>query len=232
MPITKTQPRPVAKRRKTKKTLPLAVGNVIVQVGKKRLRFSPDDAVGKKMITADLIMNLVSGYTTVAKRALKIGRSQKFTLEVSPEGTFVEAPLTAPDDALETALAAARERGQVKIAEILAGKDMLRATEFGGLIGVSYETVNQRRKAGEVLGLQGAKRALRYPRWQLTEDGRPLPGLSRLFEVLGDQPWTVYRFLKTSHAELGGETAVEAMKAGKLDAVLGVARNQVNGVFS
>ena len=60
----------------------------------------------------------------------------------------------------------------------------------------------------------------------------PLPGLGRLFGILGDQPWTVYRFLRTAHAELGGSTGLDAMKEGRIDVVLGAARNQVTGAFA
>jgi hypothetical protein len=183
------------------------------------------------------IDKILKGYIAVAKRAKKVGRPLDYTVRVSPDGDakLVAEPVAAPvteSDALESALTAARERGQVKVAEILKGDDMLTASDFGSLIGASHETVNVKRGRGEVLGLQGATRAVRYPRWQVTDAGLPLPGLSRLFEVLGRQPWTVYRFLRTVHAELGGRTALDALKAGQQEAVLGVAQNQMNGVFS
>ena len=57
----------------------------------------------------------------------------------------------------------------------------------------------------------------------------------RLFEILGEQPWTVFRFLKTPHAELGGKTALDVLRTGRVDAidtVVGVAKNQAAGAFS
>ncbi|KGT81817.1 hypothetical protein MA20_02910 [Bradyrhizobium japonicum] len=183
------------------------------------------------------IDKILKGYFAIAKKAKKAGRTLHYTVRVSPDGEAklvneaVAAPVTE-SDALESALAAARERGQVKVAEILKGDDMLTASDFGSLIGASHETVNVKRGRGEVLGLQSATRAVRYPRWQVTDAGLPLPSLPRLFEILGRQPWTVYRFLRTVHAELGGRTALDALKAGQQDAVLGVAQNQMNGVFS
>lgn len=65
--------------------------------------------------------------------------------------------------------------------------------DFGPLIGASHETVNIKRKTGKVLGLEGAKRGVKDPRWQVTDAGLPLPGLAALFAALGKQPWTVYR---------------------------------------
>lgn len=64
------------------------------------------------------------------------------------------------------------------------------------------------------------------------ETGMPLPGLARVFHALGGQPWTVYRFLRAAHAELGGKTALDALKAGQVEAVLGVAENQAAGAFA
>ena len=54
-------------------------------------------------------------------------------------------------------------------------------------------------------------------------------------EILGEQPWTVFRFLKTPHAELGGKTALDVLRTGRVDAidtVVGVAKNQAAGAFS
>lgn len=188
-------------------------------------------------VEKQFVIEMLTGYSAVAKKAKEAGRPVYFTVEVLPDGTAnpvappVAAPF-APGDELDSALAAARERGRVKVAEILKGEDMMTAADFGSLIGASHETVNVKRGRGEVLGLQGATRAVRYPRWQVTDTGLPLPGLSRLFEALGKQPWTVYRFLKTAHPELGGRTALEALKAGLQDAVLRVAQNQTHGAFS
>jgi hypothetical protein len=152
---------------------------------------------------------------------------------VTPNGDaepVAEKP--AGDDFLDLALATAKARGQASVTNILTGADMLTARDFGPLIGASHETVSTKRKRHEVLGLQGATRGVKYPRWQVTDAGLPLPGLPRLFEILGEQPWTVYRFPRTAHAELGGRTALDALKAGQVDAVVGVAKSQAAGAFA
>jgi hypothetical protein len=135
-------------------------------------------------------------------------------------------------DALDQALVEARARGTTRVAEILRSPEMVTAREFGALIGASHETVNQKRKSGEVLALEGATRGLRYPKWQVTADGRLLPGLSDLFEALGGQPWTVYRFLLQRHGELAGETALDALKLNRVDQALAVARTVSEGAFA
>jgi hypothetical protein len=126
---------------------------------------------------------------------------------------------------LDEALATARRQGAQYLAEILKSPDMLPGRAFASLIDASPETVNQKRKVGDLLGLEGATRGVRFPKWQVTDDGRPLPGPRSLFGILGGDPWTVLRFLTQKHNELAGETGLQAIKAGRLKAVQDLARN-------
>jgi hypothetical protein len=135
-------------------------------------------------------------------------------------------------DALNNALAAARRRGTEAAAELLKRPDMLSARAFAALIRTSPKALNRQRKGGDLLGIAATNRGVRFPRWQLTDDDRPLPGLRSLFEILGGDPWTVFRFLTQRHNELNGETALEAIKSGRLEAVQEIARNLRAGVFS
>jgi hypothetical protein len=176
---------------------------------------------------------MISGYADAAAKAEQTGKDYIIAYRVTPDGKAVEVPTDRPEAiALDGALSRAIKRGAIKIADILKGDDMLTARDFGPLIGASHETVNLKRKRHEVLGLEGATRGVKYPRWQVTDAGLPLPGLQKLFEALGAEPWTVFRFLKTRHAELDGQTALDALKAGRVEAVLGVAANQASGTFS
>jgi hypothetical protein len=129
------------------------------------------------------------------------------------------------DDDLEAALNEARARGRRLAAQILAGPEMLSSESFAQRIGVTRETVRRKLSRREVLGLSGAKRGWRFPAWQVLEDGRLLTELSRLFELLDDNPWTVYRFLLQPHPELAGRTALAALRTGEVDAVLGLAES-------
>jgi hypothetical protein len=45
----------------------------------------------------------------------------------------------------------------------------------------------------------------------------------RLFDVLGDDSWTVYRFLTQHHPELEGDTALSALQRSKVSRVLAAA---------
>jgi len=138
---------------------------------------------------------------------------------------------SAGADDLDAALAEARGRGVSRAVEILLGPEMLSAADFAKFIGVSRESVRTKYQRNEVLGLKGAKRGLRYPKWQITSDGGLLPELPRLFEVLGGESWTVYRFLTQHHPELDGDTALSALQRGTVEKVLAAAENTA-GAFS
>ena len=205
-------------------------GPLTAEVSVSKERF--DRIVQKKRVVGKVI----SGYADAAAKAKRTGRDFIIAYRVSPDGQVFEVtevtavkPAVSP---LDAAVARAKARGATKVADILKGADMLTARDFGPLIGASHETINTKRKRHEVLGLEGATRGVKYPRWQVTEAGLPLPGLARLFEVLGEQPWTVYRFLRARHAELSGKTALDVLKTGRIDAVVDVAKNQAVGAFS
>ncbi len=225
---------PVGKKRRRKRLIRnRATGELAtLRIGKYEFKLRLSDVVMKgigKKRRGGVFSKLLAGYADVAEKAARAGHAVDYTVRVTPEG---DAEPIAKPDALDAALSAAKKRGQAKVAEILKGDDMLTASDFGLLIGASHETVNVKRRRGEVLGLQAATRAVRYPAWQVTDAGLLLPGLPHLFETLGQQPWTVYRFLRSAHAELDGRTALDALKDGDEKAVLDVARNQVSGVFT
>lgn len=134
-------------------------------------------------------------------------------------------------DALDDAIASARARGAQRITEIFSSPDMLKENEFKYLIGVTQELLEQLRQNSVVLALEWAHHERHYPKWQLTDDGTPLPGLREVSAELGS-PWWIYRFLLQAHPELGGKTALESLKAGRIDEVVGTARGIAQGSFA
>jgi hypothetical protein len=138
----------------------------------------------------------------------------------------------SPDAALTEALAAARTRGAAVKEKLLANPDMLNTAAIADLLGMSEEGVRLKRKRHEILGLESAKRGIRYPAWQVLDGRQLLPALPRLFAMLGDDPWRLFRFLQQHHSELGGDRALDALRLGRVDGVLAAAENTATGAFS
>ncbi|MEC5383863.1 hypothetical protein VSX64_24395 [Aurantimonas sp. C2-6-R+9] len=179
---------------------------------------------------------LLNGFGKAVRDAKQSGRPKRMTILVDPERDSCEVEVEAvqeqPVDDLAAALDEAKARGATRAAEILNGPDMLTADEFAAAIGASRETIHQKRKRHEVLGLEGAKRGVRFPEWQLSADGRLLPELPRLYRALGGHPWTVFRFLLQHHPALDGKTALDALREGRIDAVMATAENVGEGEFA
>jgi hypothetical protein len=187
---------------------------------------------------------LIETYGAALEQSRRMGRSVRFMVDVGPRGEprftaitdhavpagDIAANAADPND-LDTALTAARARGRHRVAEILSGDDMLSADDFAALIGTSRVTVNSKRQAHQVLGLEGAKRGYRFPAWQVDENGKPFAALPDLFDRLGDSPWAVYRFLVQHHPELDGLTGREALRRGRSDAAIAAAES-VTRAFS
>lgn len=187
------------------------------------------------------IKTLMETFGQTIERSQKSGRAGGFTVMTDAAGNpeIVPLPRAKPteqvvneDDRLHAALQAARERGRLRSAEILEQDDMLTAEEFAERLGVSRVTVNARRQKHELLGLDGAKRGFRFPAWQVDQDGRPLDALPKLFELLGDSPWGVYRFLTQRHSALDGASAKDALTRGRTTQVLQAAESLAQGDFA
>ncbi|MER9375537.1 XRE family transcriptional regulator [Mesorhizobium sp. M0491] len=190
---------------------------------------------------------LLERYQEAIARSRKIGHRVSFRVEVDPAADaqtitpVEERPVASdefpvddtgmPDTELEAALAGARVRGRKRVAEIVAGEDMLTADAFAKLLGTSRVTVNARRQSGQVLGIDGAKRGFRFPVWQLDKDGRPFGTLPALHETLGNSAWAVYRFLVSRHGALDGRTGLQALQQGDDAAVLAAAEGLARGDF-
>ena len=154
------------------------------------------------------------------KGALKIRE-----IDSASDSAIIDAAPEVANADLDRALAAARERGQRRVAEILSDPDMLSADNLARLLGTTRATINTKRQNRQLLGLEGATRGFRFPSWQIGEDGKPFAALPTLFDRLGDSPWAVYRFLVQSHPELDGETGRDALRKGRTADVIEAAES-------
>ncbi len=189
-----------------------------------------DSPKGFKVLLKERMKVLLQGYGNAIDKSRAEGQRVSFRVDVDPEGGTAVTPiaddvvLPPRSDNLESALTAARERGRLRAADILSHEDMLSAEEFAKLLGTTRVTVNTKRRTGQVLGLDGAKRGFRFPNWQLNAEGKPYAELASLHELLGG-PWAVYRFLVQRHGELNGMTGREALERGKVKSALKAAES-------
>jgi hypothetical protein len=121
--------------------------------------------------------------------------------------------------ALERALA----RGAATLADLAQRPDMLTGETLGERVGLTRATIDNRRKANQLLALElGSKRGVRYPAWQveLLADAATRKAFESALAELGSTgPWSRYRFFVTPRPSLGGRTAIDALKARQGDAV-------------
>ena len=213
-----------------------STGKFVEAGGAAEISLAPDvfgEIVGRK----GTAKGLLTGFGKAVNRAERSGRAVRLTVLVEPgkpvsKVAVEDAVEQRPPDELDEALIEARQRGAKRAADILRAPDMLSADQFATAIGATRETVHQKRRRGEVLGLEGAKRGVRFPAWQIGADGGLLAGLPRLIEALGKHPWAVHRFLLQHHPELDGASALEALRRGRVDDVLAAAQSVGEGVFA
>ncbi len=195
-------------------------------------------AIGALSRNSRRVGQLIESFGTALERMQRTGRAFRLTVDVEPKGALKITEIDPMSEAaiadagpaeanadLDRALAAARERGRRRVAEILSDPDVLSADNLARLLGTTRATINTKRQNHQLLGLEGATRGFRFPSWQIGEDGKPFAALPALFERLGDSPWAVYRFLVQSHPELDGETGREALRRGRTAAVIEAAES-------
>jgi hypothetical protein len=97
------------------------------------------------------------------------------------------------------------------------------AVQAGVILGISRQTVENRRRAGKLLAVSTGRHGYRYPVWQFDESGT-LPGLGDVLRVLAPHDeWMQVAFFVAKNQRLADRTPVESLRAGKLDAVIDAA---------
>lgn len=210
---------------------------------------TPDDVV---RCVALEVRNTISDYLTPVFEAVKVqpqapsGSSAVTADKVDPsapapvvgnargEGMssdieFGDAgPVSSSMAALSSLL---EERRSMEIGELLRQSDMLSSDAFGTKIDLTRQQLNAWRKQRKVLAIEGAKRGLRYPAWQVTDDGRILDGLSEVIAEFDDQHLAAYRFLTTPLEILDGKAPWMLLRDGKRQRIVGLAKAARRGDF-
>lgn len=122
-------------------------------------------------------------------------------------------------------LAKARLRGIARRSEMLEAEGgTLSTDEIASLLNVTPQAVHKRRLAGKLLGIEVGRRGVRFPVWQLTEDG-VLPGLEAVLAALhGHPPLAKFRFFLATSLRLGGKRPLDLLRKGKVQAVVDAAQ--------
>lgn len=107
----------------------------------------------------------------------------------------------------------------------------LSSDEIAEKLNATRETINAWRKAGKLLGVEGAKRGVRYPVDQIGANYAPLP-IEDIIQALDGDHWASWRFLAGPVHELGGRTGFELLRAGKLKELMSVLEGRSYGAFS
>jgi hypothetical protein len=100
----------------------------------------------------------------------------------------------------------------------------LTAEEVAGILGITRQAVEKRRSSGTLLGLTTAAHGYRYPSWQFIQSG-VVPGLEDVLRALAlFDPWMQAAFFVSGNPRLENTSPLEALKAGRLTAVLEAAQ--------
>jgi hypothetical protein len=111
--------------------------------------------------------------------------------------------------------------GRKRVIEQMGGT--LTAEEAAGLLGITRQAVDKRRKQQQLIGLTQGKRGYAYPSFQF-EDGKTIAGLAEVLRALEEHdPWMQLMFFANGNSRLDGATPLEALHQGKLDSVIRVA---------
>lgn len=97
------------------------------------------------------------------------------------------------------------------------------ATEAAEILGVSRQAVDARRKKGRLLAVATGRHGWRYPRCQFDEgsEGGVVRGLDRVLGTIEDEGgWMRLAFLLSPEERLGGRRPLDALKAGRVEAVV------------
>ena len=162
----------------------------------------------------DLIVNLEHIVEAIAEKKL----AERLLASAKEAARLSEAAAPAHAPGYEAAVKA----GADVRARIMAAPEMVKSIELARLMGVTRETVNQKRQKGMLLALTHGTRHQRYPTWQL--EARILDVMPRLLKVLGNlDPWTQYLFITQRNPALNAVSPLDALRRGEEARVLTIA---------
>lgn len=100
----------------------------------------------------------------------------------------------------------------------------LSAEEFASVLGRTRQGVDYLRREGLILAWRTTQGKWRYPAWQLTPEGRLLPGLRECLKALDTRSeWEPVIFFLSQRESLGGERPLDLLRADRTKEAVAVA---------
>src|SRR5271166_6126136 len=160
MPIARAKS---AKRRNVKMAADrVARGGVFMLDGDAATRTTipiASKAIGTLSRNSQRVGQLIESFGAALERMQRTGRAFRLMVDVEPKGALkireidsaansaiIDATPEVANADLDRALAAARERGRRRVAEILSDPDMLSADNLARLLGTTRATINTKRQ--------------------------------------------------------------------------------------
>jgi hypothetical protein len=140
--------------------------------------------------------------------------------------TTLEAAIPEPDGASdEDVITAAQLRGLEARQRVLeAAGGTLSAEQMARRLQLTRQAVDLRRRNRRLIALPVGRHGYRYPVWQLGRNGI-WPWVPQVIDALAPHdPWQQVFFLLSPHPDLGGDTPLTALRDGRIDDVLSLAR--------
>jgi hypothetical protein len=168
-------------------------------------------------LDADVVQEVLSEVSDAAREA--------FVQSVTDSDDLDESLWGAPPSRAEVRTAAMTNlQRQFEARRRLVDKSVTRS-DAAGLLAVSEQAISALVKARNLLTIK-VGRELRVPAWQFNPDVERgfLPGIALLAEVFPGGITSLSEWVVRPNVELGDVTPVEALAAGRVDAVVDTAR--------
>ncbi len=138
----------------------------------------------------------------------------------------LEASMPDPASATdEEVIARAQLRGLDARQQVLEAEGgTLSAEQMARRLHLTRQAVDLRRRNHRLIGLPVGRHGYRYPAWQLGPAGIWPWVLQVIHTLTPHDPWQQVFFLLSPHPDLEGETPLNALRAGRIDEVVALAR--------
>jgi len=117
------------------------------------------------------------------------------------------------------------------VGNLLRQPDMLSSAEFAAKLDVSRQQLNEWRKIGKVLAIEGEKRGFRYPAWQLDKDGMVFRGVGEVLAAFDGRHLAAYRFLTSPLETLNGKAPLTLLGKRERGRILELVQSVQRGNF-